>query len=169
MDMSDESQRRAFRDVLGHWATGVTVVTALDARGGDVGITVNSFTSVSIDPPLVLWCLGNQSATFDTFSRCSHFAVNVLSAAQRELALLFADRSVDKFASLRVERGAGGVALLPGCIARLQCVQRNMLAGGDHVILVGEVVAMEASAGDALLFHRGRFVSSREVTPGGLR
>jgi flavin reductase (DIM6/NTAB) family NADH-FMN oxidoreductase RutF len=156
-DAAGAEARRRLRDVLGHYATGVTVVSAVDPDGNDVGLTVNSFTSVSLDPPLILWCLGRESALIDTFAAGRPFAVNVLAAEQLDVALRFADKSPDKFAGLPVERGIGDTPLLGGCVARLQCTTRDVLPGGDHLILLAEVVRTEHSAGRALLFHRGRF------------
>lgn len=159
LDVASDSQRRRLRDVLGHFATGVTVVTARSGKGVAVGLTVNSFTSVSLDPPLVLWCLGRRGAMAEAFRDVSHFAVNVLSADQEALARLFAERRDDKFEHVPgVSAGAGGAPLLPGCSAWLQCRTHATYDGGDHLILVGEVLAIDDRPQcDALLFHRGRF------------
>jgi flavin reductase (DIM6/NTAB) family NADH-FMN oxidoreductase RutF len=160
LDVSSPESRKRLRQVLGQFATGVTVVTTVDDQQRDVGLTVNSYTSVSLQPPLVLWCLGRKSTLLDTFSTAPRFAINVLSAAQADLALRFAGAAADKFAGIALQRGIGEVALLPGSVATLQCVRRDVLDGGDHVILLGEVVQMQQSAGDALLFHRGEFAST---------
>ncbi len=163
LDVSSDAQRRRLRDVLGTFATGVTVVTARNDAGVPVGITVNSFTSVSLEPPLVLWCLGRGSSVQDAFTTGSHFAVNVLNGSQEALAKRFANKQLDQFADLEdIEQGIGGVPLLPDCIGQLQCVQRHALDGGDHLILVGEVLAIAEHPGAPLLFHRGRFAALGE-------
>jgi 3-hydroxy-9,10-secoandrosta-1,3,5(10)-triene-9,17-dione monooxygenase reductase component len=149
--------RRRLRNVLGNFATGVTVVTGLDARGADVGITVNSFTSVSLEPPLVLWCVGRSSATVDAFGPESRFVVNVLARDQYALAMRFADRRPDRFRDLDVDRGIDRVPMLRGCIARLQCTTRQVADGGDHLIVIGEITRAEQAPGEPLLFFRGEF------------
>jgi len=151
-----EFDTRALRDALGRWATGVTIVTAPDGDGF-VGMTVNSFTSVSLDPPLVLWCIGLDAWSLDAFTEAEHFAVNVLAADQIELSNRFARRGEDKFADLDVEIGLGGTALLPGCVARLQCRNVDRHDAGDHAIVIGEVVAIEHADRQPLLFHAGRY------------
>lgn len=157
-DAAPKADSRRLRDALGQFATGVTVVTARGADGELAGITVNSFTSVSLEPPLILWCLGRAAATARAFTTASHFAVNVLHADQEHLARLFAARRADKFEHVAgIEAGAGGAPLLPGCVARLQCATHDIHAGGDHHILVGEVIEVEQTPGQALLFHQGRF------------
>ncbi|MEO0973304.1 MAG: flavin reductase family protein [Pseudomonadota bacterium] len=160
LDVSTDSQRRRLRDVLGAFATGVTVVTARRPEGGPVGLTVNSFTSVSLTPPLVLWCLSKESSVLEAFEQSSHFAVNVLSAQQEALARRFASPIADKFAGIDgLRSGAGEAVLLPDCIAYLECARRYTYDGGDHVILVGEVLAIDSTDEAALLFHRGQFAT----------
>src|ERR1700750_2976420 len=109
------------RGALGPFATGVTIVTSRDAEGADVGMTANSFNSVSLDPPMVLWSIGRHSSNFDIFVKASHFAVHVLSAEQEALATRFATRGIERFAGLQIQRGAGNTPLLEGCAARFQC------------------------------------------------
>ncbi|MEM9383752.1 MAG: flavin reductase family protein [Pseudomonadota bacterium] len=160
LDLSNDAERRRLRDVLGTFATGVTVVTTRDEAGDPIGITVNSFTSVSLSPPLILWCLGRESAALQAYRNASHFAVNVLSEKQQALATHFASKRTDKFTDLGgVIDGIAGVPLLANCIGQLQCATRQAHDGGDHVILLGEVLAMKESAGKPLLFHRGRFTA----------
>lgn len=148
---------RDFRDTLGRFATGVTVVTARADDGSPVGLTVSSFNAVSLEPPLVLWSLDRSSSTLPAFEQAGHFAVNVLSIDQLDLSNLFASRAEDKFRGLDCSDGAGGAPLLPGCIATFQCRTWQAYDGGDHVIFVGEVLAFERRPGTALLFHDGAY------------
>lgn len=151
---------RQFRQALGAFATGVTIVTTRDRDGNDVGLTVNSFNSVSLEPPLVLWSLARSSAQLLTaFTEAEYFTVHILAADQEALSNLFASRGVDKFAGLDVQRGVGDVPLLAGCTARFQCRTAHRYAGGDHEIFLGEVVAFENTECAPLLFHAGRYAS----------
>jgi 3-hydroxy-9,10-secoandrosta-1,3,5(10)-triene-9,17-dione monooxygenase reductase component len=154
---------RAFRNALGHFATGVTIVTARGAAGECVGATVSSFISVSLDPPLVLWSLDKRAHSRAAFESSSHFAVHVLTLEQRELAERFANRGVDKFEALECRPGLGKAPLLPDCAACFECVTRHKYDGGDHVIFVGEVERFEHLAGSPLLFHGGAFAQTRAL------
>ncbi|MFC4312251.1 flavin reductase [Steroidobacter flavus] len=148
---------KAFRGALGAFATGVTIVTTIDADGNDVGLTANSFNSVSLDPPLVLWSLAKTSLSLGAFSAAPHFAVHILAADQEALSNKFAKRGVDKFSGVDVQRGEGGIPLLTGCGARFQCRTAYQYDGGDHVIFVGEVLQFDHSQRVPLLFHGGRY------------
>lgn len=154
---SDESGARAFRDALGMFVTGITVVTARDRELGCIGITVNSFNSVSLRPPLVLWSLSLNSPTLRAFERCSHYAVNVLAADQEALSRLFASAEPDKFASLDARQGRGGAPLLPGCCAWFECRNHARHPGGDHLIFVGEVERYECTTRLPLVYFRGAY------------
>ena len=147
----------SFRSALGRFATGVTVVTTRDPEGNRVGLTVSSFNVVSMEPRLVLWSLDRQSSTLPAFDAASHFAVNVLGSEQRAISDRFAGHAEDKFRDLDCPDGAGGVPLLPGCIAWFQCKTIHQYDGGDHVIFVGQVEAFESQSGAALLFHDGDY------------
>ena len=157
--MSDDRERRArrFRTALGAFATGVTIVTTRDGEGRDVGLTANSFNSVSLDPPMVLWSLARGARSLPAFLDTSHFAVHVLAADQEELSLRFAARGSEKFAGLDLERGVADIPLLRGCSARFQCRTVFRHEAGDHMIFVGEVEAFDHSDLPELLFHRGRY------------
>jgi flavin reductase (DIM6/NTAB) family NADH-FMN oxidoreductase RutF len=148
------------RDAFSAFATGVTIVTTLDAAGRPVGMTVNSFTAVSLDPPLVLWCVQRGVPPADAFARASHYAVHVLDAGQRALSDRFADPATlgVRFDGLAVENGVAGLPLISGCPTRLPCevVQRH--AAGDHLILVGRVLNLEHRPAPPLLFHGGRYL-----------
>lgn len=150
------------RRALGSFATGVTIVTARDPGtdgvvAHDVGLTVNSFSSVSLEPPLVQWCIARRAASFEAFQRASHYAVHVLGAEQRELSQRFATHGIDRFAGIQFERGPGGLPLLPGCVTRFACRIVERYAGGDHVILLAEVEAFETSEVEPLLYLRGAY------------
>lgn len=148
---------RAFRDALGSFATGVTIVTARDADGGDVGLTASSFNSVSLDPPMILWSLARGSQSMPAFRGAGHFAVHILAADQETLSNRFAKSGTDKFTGVELERGTHGVALLTGCSARFECRTAYQYEGGDHIIFVGEVIGFEKRDRPPLLFHGGRY------------
>jgi len=148
---------RSFRDALGAFATGVTVITARSDDGGDVGITVNSFSSVSLEPPLVLWSLGREAQSFDSFFSAEYYVIHVLAEDQQALSNHFATKSNDKFAGLTLGRNDNGIALLEGCVARFDCKTAFRYDGGDHVIIVGEVLHIENTAAPPLVFHRGSY------------
>ncbi len=151
-----------FRRALGAFATGVTVITTVDTSGNDVGVTANSFNSVSLSPPLVLWSLARTSTIFNAFVAASHFAIHILASEQDSLAMRFAQKGLDRFGGLTLGRGAGGVALLEDCAARFECRTAAQYAGGDHVIFLGEVLNFESHAHEPLLFKRGRFALAVE-------
>jgi 3-hydroxy-9,10-secoandrosta-1,3,5(10)-triene-9,17-dione monooxygenase reductase component len=155
--MSSHVDSRRFRDALGAFATGITIVTTRDARAGDAGITASSFNSVSLDPPMVLFSLAKSSLSLAAFLEAAHFAVHVLAADQEELSLRFATRGADKFQGLELERGTAAVPLLKGCSARFLCRTAFRYEGGDHVIFVGEVETFDHSERPPLVFHGGRY------------
>ena len=148
---------------MGRYATGVTVVTAADADGAPIGLTVSSFNSVSLNPPLVLWSLSGGSSSREAFERCDRYVVNVLSAHQIALARRFATgRTPDRFNGLTVARAPGGTPMLDGgCAAWFECHNRSRYVEGDHVIMVGEVERCGHSGEPPLVFHAGGFDSPR--------
>lgn len=148
---------RQFRDALGSFTTGVTVVTTRDPAGVDVGITANSFNSVSLDPPMVLWSLAKASRNLPAFMASDYFAVHVLSAEQDALSTQFATSGAQKFANLEITRGIGDAPLLSGCAARFQCRTAFRYEGGDHVIFVGKVEEFDHSDHPPLVYHGGRY------------
>jgi flavin reductase (DIM6/NTAB) family NADH-FMN oxidoreductase RutF len=148
---------RSLRDALGEFATGVAVVTARSADGAPVGVTINSFASVSLEPPLVLWSLGLSSPSRAVFETCSHYAVNILAADQVELSQRFSQSQEDRFAGLALKVGAGGTPLLSGCSAWFECRNEIRYPGGDHVILVGYVENFRRETKSPLVFHGGRY------------
>lgn len=156
---SDRSfDARQFRQCLGRYATGVTIMTAL-GRSGPVGITANSFASLSLDPPLILWSVGRGSRAFDAFARAPAFAVNILSQSQLDLAQRFSSAAADKFEGTNWRPGADGCPLLPGSVAQLECRVEWTADAGDHVLIIGRVNSFTATDADPLLFAQGRFAS----------
>ena len=157
--MADFSERE-LRDAMGSFATGVTIVTTMTDRG-PLGMTVNSFASVSLDPPLVLWSPARKSARFPAFEAASHFAVHILSHDQQRLADIFAKSGIEAFDDLEYTLGMGDVPLLNGCTARFECSHAAGHDGGDHLIVVGEVLRISACEKPSLLFYRGEFTGFR--------
>jgi 3-hydroxy-9,10-secoandrosta-1,3,5(10)-triene-9,17-dione monooxygenase reductase component len=157
MNTPPVTSSQQFRRALGAFATGVTIVTTRDGAGQDIGLTANSFNSVSLNPPMVLWSLSRHSLSLPAFMAAEHFAVHVLAANQDDLAQRFATRGADKFGALAVERGPGDIPLLEGCAARFQCRTAYRYEGGDHVIFVGAVVAFDQSERAPLVFHAGEY------------
>ena len=149
---------RALRNALGRFATGVVVVTAIDPDGHPIGLTVNSFSAVSLDPALVLWCLDNKSHNLAAFQRASHHAINILSAEQQDISNRFATWPVDRFAGLSWQPGYGGAPLLPDCCATFEVANDTACLGGDHTIFIGRVERFAETPSLApLLFHSGRY------------
>ncbi len=156
---------REFRSALGAFATGVTVVTTRSESGEPVGLTANSFNSVSLDPPLVLWSLARNARSLPVFTGASHWAVHILAADQDALSNRFASRGEDKFAGLELDAGTGNLPLLRGCAARFQCRTAFQYEGGDHIIFVGEVVEFDRSELQPLVFHGGRYAFATQKLP----
>ncbi|MCA1477277.1 MULTISPECIES: flavin reductase family protein [Bradyrhizobium] len=156
---SDSSQidPRDFRNALGTYATGVTIITAAAPDGKPYGLTCNSFASVSLNPPLVLWSLVVYSSSLTIFQNASHFSVNVLGASQQALANKFAKSSDDKFTGVDWTPGLGNAPVLAESVANFQCRSVNRYYGGDHVIFLGAVEAYTYNAKEPLLFARGAF------------
>jgi 3-hydroxy-9,10-secoandrosta-1,3,5(10)-triene-9,17-dione monooxygenase reductase component len=149
-----------FRQVLGHLPTGVTVITA-DCPEGPIGMSANSVTSVSLDPPLILFCAAKSSTTWPSVRAASRFCVNVMASHQTETALAFARRGVDRFNGVAYRAGVAGPALVEAS-AWLECSLNAEHDAGDHIIVVADVVAIEAaSQKDPLVFFRGAYGSFR--------
>lgn len=151
-----------FRRALGNFVTGVTIMTAQNAAGEKVGVTANSFNSVSLDPSLILWSIDKKSSSYTVFSEASHFAVNILSASQIELSNKFARRNADKFDGVTYELGAGNVPILANCSAVFECERHQVIEGGDHWIIIGKVVDFHDEGRSPLVFHQGVYSA---VTP----
>ena len=154
----DLTAQRVMRTALGQYATGVAVATTLASDGCPVGLTVNSFSSLSLDPPLVLWCLSLGSASLSAFTAADYFAINVLAASQERLARMFAARAPDRFADLIWHCGARGMPLLHGRQCAYICRRTEQIHRGDHLIIIGQLEEYEVVAGRApLIFYDGRF------------
>ncbi|MBT8140541.1 MAG: flavin reductase family protein [Gammaproteobacteria bacterium] len=154
-----QNDPRAFRNALGQFPTGVTVITTLDGGGNRVGMTANSFSSVSLDPMLVLWSIAKTASAYDAFMQAKHFAIHVLSADQESTSQRFSAKDGDRFAGLDCENGHGGVPLLPEFAARFECTLESCYAGGDHDILVGRVEQFAHRDCIPLGFHAGRYIN----------
>ena len=146
-----------FRRALGQFATGVTVITARDGDGVDQGMTVSAFCALSLTPPLVLVCIGHDATLAPTLAAATHFGVSVLGELQEALSRRFADAAAVRFDGVEHDRGATGVALLAGAVAQLECRIAAKFPGGDHTIVVGEVIAAAATGGAPLLHHLGTY------------
>jgi flavin reductase (DIM6/NTAB) family NADH-FMN oxidoreductase RutF len=153
----DANQQRALRDAFGAFATGVTVVTALDDHGRPVGLTVNSFSSVSLAPPLVCWSLRNASPLLDCFREDRSLAIHVLRDDQEHLARQFAGRSADRFAGVPWQRGLDDVPCLANALARFECRIQSIVEAGDHRLLLARVLDYFSESGSPILFAGGRF------------
>ena len=146
------------------FATGVTIVTARNAAGQPIGLTANSFNSVSLEPPLVLWSLSRAAASMPAFANGSHYAINVLAADQKALAERFASRGIDRFAGVEHRSGISGAPLLEGAAATFECFNRSRYEEGDHVIFVGQVEHCSTRMGASpLLFHGGQFYTEHPL------
>lgn len=148
---------REFRQALGSFATGITIVTARAPDGGLAGVTANSFCSVSLDPPLVLWCLSSNAPSRAVFATASHFAVHILAEDQLALSDRFCRPSRNKFAGLEVTEGLGGAPVLDGVVALFECRREQWHDAGDHVILVGRVERYHHTDRPPLVFHGSNY------------
>nr|WP_295083622.1 flavin reductase [uncultured Roseateles sp.] len=155
-----------FRRALGMFATGVTIVTTQAADGTPVGITANSFNSVSLQPPMVLWSLAKNARSLPAFSEAEYWNVHILANEQEPLSNRFARAGEDKFAGLPLDQADNGMPLLPGCSARFQCRTAFRYEGGDHIIFVGEVLAYDSSGLPPLLYVTGNYaLAARKAAP----
>lgn len=164
MSDSKSVDPRALRSALGSFTTGVTIVTT-SAGSHDAGVTVNSFNSVSLDPPMVLWSLAKSSGSFDTYHNAEYFAVHILAADQEALSARFATRGIDKFAGVEFSRGVGNVPILAGCTSVFHCRTVYRYEGGDHEIYVGMVEQFEHYERPALVFHGGKYAVAVQKKP----
>ena len=150
---------RALRDAFGCFATGITVITTVDSDGTLYGVTANSFTSLSLDPPLCLFCLDYKAMSFEAFHASGHFAVNVLCEDQAGISSHFARSQPDKWNGVEYSTWETGSPILPGCLANLECDTHAIHEGGDHVIVVGRIREMAYREGDCrpLLYYKGSY------------
>lgn len=163
---------RDLRTALGMFATGVAVVTARGPDGRTSGLTINSFSSLSLDPPLVLWCLSDRAPSRSVFMNASHFAIHVLAEHQEQLSTRFSTPCPDKFAGLDLAEGLGGAPVLSGVSALFECERHHTYSGGDHTIFVGRLHRHSYCHRSPLVFHCGRYARLRHntltVTPPGI-
>jgi flavin reductase (DIM6/NTAB) family NADH-FMN oxidoreductase RutF len=153
----DVIDQRHLRHALGRFATGVTVITTRTADGKLEGLTANSFSAVSLDPPLVLWSLRRSASSLSSFADSGYFAVNVLAANQCDFSRHFATPSKDKFASIDYAVGLGSCPLLPDCLASFECSTEHTVTGGDHIIFIGRVLRATYRDGEPLIFSAGKY------------
>ena len=149
----------AFREIMGSFPTGVTVITCLDAEGNPVGLTANAVSSVSLAPPQLLICIGRDRYTAKAIQSRGAFAVHFLNSGQQQMAQRFASPQSDKFAGLPIRSGLHGLPLLPDVLACAQCELRSMIDAGDHLVFIGLVLRGEARQGDPLMYFRRNYGS----------
>jgi len=147
------------RRCLGSFVTGVTVMTALDEDGNLVGMTANSFTSLSLDPPLIVWSLRLSSRSFNTYQSAARFTVNILAEDQVDISNRFASSGVDRFEGVAYTPGLGGVPLINGCVSYLECSLEASYPGGDHVLFIGRVERIHTHEGRPLAYGSGGYLS----------
>jgi flavin reductase ActVB len=150
---------KAYKTAMSRWATGVTIITTRAPTGELAGFTASSFSSLSLDPPMVLFCLGEEAVCFPAFQAADGFAVHILAWEQQELSARFAQLGGDKFANLTYREGHRGVPLLEGALACLECRKIQVYAGGDHRVFLGEVETVHVGEGAPLVYYRGEYRS----------
>lgn len=146
-----------YKEVMGNYPTGVTIVTTKDDQGTPVGLTVNSFASVSLDPLLILWSIDHSVSSLDVFKNAGKFAVNILAGEQQELCKIFASKNTDRFASCQWETSEHDLPVIADTFAVLQCETYQTVEAGDHTILIGRVLDIEKGDQDPMLYHNRKF------------
>lgn len=154
---SDRADSLALRTAFSKFATGVTVITTRTPEGKMVGLTANSFSSVSLDPPMLLWSIGSGAPSFESFRQAGRFAVNVLSEDQQELSQHFSKPASNKFDGMNYIDGRNGCPVIPGALAIFECDVHRMVEAGDHHIVLGNVIRASVGDGQPLLFVAGRY------------
>ena len=157
---------RELRNALGRFPTGVTVITAQGPDGKLEGLTANSFSALSLDPPLVLWSLSRKSQSLSGIVAAGHFAINVLRIEQTDLSHRFATPQENKFEGVKFERGLGGSPVLDGVLASFECKTESTIEGGDHLLFVGRVLRISYGEGDPLIFNAGRYCTAVSLRTG---
>ncbi len=165
INSTSQSDTRVLRDALGIFATGVTIVTTLSPSGEPTGFTANSFTSVSLDPPLILVCIAKSAAGYAIYNSASAYCVNILAHNQHDLSGTFAARCADKFSGVAWHQGAAGAPILGGGVAHFDCVMYRTVEAGDHAILIGRVVDFETNDAEPLCYHRGKYAALAREYP----
>jgi flavin reductase (DIM6/NTAB) family NADH-FMN oxidoreductase RutF len=159
----DKFDSRELRNVLGCFGTGVTVVTTLDENGRKVGLTANSFSSVSLDPPIVLWSLSKQSKSLQAFMGCARFVINVLSMEQLPLSNQFSKVAEDRFSGVATSSGLGGLPVISDCAANIECKAISSQEVGDHILFLGQIERYSYLKKDTLLFCNGSYAKAVQV------
>lgn len=157
--MEKTKQSSLFKDVMGNYPTGVTIVTTTDGDRNPVGLTVNSFTSVSLEPLLVSWCIGHTSTSFDAFKDTDQFAVHILAGDQQDLCQLFANKDKDRFKNCNWNLSNQNLPIIENVFAVLHCKTYRQVEAGDHTIIIGEVTDIERHGKEPMLYHR-RYLGS---------
>lgn len=157
--MAMSTDHRSLRRALGRFVTGVTIVTTVDASGRPVGLTANSFSSVSLDPPMVLWSLARSSRNMAAFEGAEHYAVNILASDQTDLSNRFARPAQDRFQGVDWHLGVCGVPVLADVTAVFECRNSTRVDGGDHVVFLGEIKAFDHADREPLIYHGGRYAT----------
>ena len=143
-----------FKQVMGNYPTGVTVVTTIDQNGEPIGLTVNSFASVSLDPLLILWSIDKRGYSYEAFQKAEQFAVNILSEEQGDICQLFSSRVENRFEHCTWDKSVHSLPILGGSLAVLQCRVYERVEAGDHTIIIGEVIDIDNQAKNPLLYHK---------------
>ncbi|MDQ0268513.1 flavin reductase family protein [Cytobacillus purgationiresistens] len=151
------SKADLFKEVMGNYPTGVTVVTMTDNEGVPLGLTVNSFASVSLDPMLLLWSIDKRVSTYDKFTNTDQFAIHVLASDQAEVCSLFASKGIDRFKNCEWEKSKNDLPIIAGSAGVFQCKTFKTIEAGDHMIIVGEVIDIESNKKEPLLYHKRKF------------
>ncbi|MCM3584279.1 flavin reductase family protein [Mesobacillus maritimus] len=155
--MTNQTNEALFKEVMGNYPTGVTVVTTVDENGTPLGLTVNSFASVSIDPLLILWSIDKRVSSHDVFKNTDKFAVHVLAGDQSDICSLFATKGIDRFSNCEWQLSAHNLPVIAGAAGVLQCKTYKTVDAGDHTILIGEVVEIQSEQKEPLLYHKRKF------------
>lgn len=155
--MTKEENQQIFKEVMGNYPTGVTVVTATDIDGNPVGLTVNSFASVSLDPLMILWSIDHKVSTIKTFTEQGKFVVHILAGDQQELCKTFASKNVDRFSTCKWGFSDNELPIIEGAFAVLECKTFKTVEAGDHTVLIGEVINIQINNKDPMLYHRRQF------------
>lgn len=156
--------QKGFRASLSQFATGVTIVTTLDANADPVGITVSSFNSVSMDPPLILWSLAKNALSLECFQKAQYFNIHILTIDQLDLSDRFSRQGIDKFHNIDFYPGKGDTPILRNYAALLECCTKHQYDGGDHIIFVGEVLSHHYKAKKPLVFHQGQYACASPIS-----
>ena len=151
---------RELRNALGRFPTGVTIITTRAPTGKQEGLTANSFSALSLDPPLILWSISRKSSSLDGFLASGYFAINVLGSDQADLSHRFAKPHEDKFEGVTVTEGYGGSPLIAGALAAFECKTEQTIEGGDHLLIVGRVHRIAYANGEPLIFNAGKYCTA---------